>query len=289
MPRPMGPTVPRWQLGEQLSSLRARAEFTQQDAAKRLGCSLSKVQKIEAGGVSMNKTELEALLRYFDVPEGEWQPYLELQQLGKKRGWWSRYSKLPTPFVEFLGIESAAIEICGFEPMVISGLLQTEAYARAHETAVTPGQSEEQVDHQVQLRLERQKRILAADERPDIWIVFDEAAVRRSVGGPVVMEEQLRHVIELANQRIITVQVVPFSVGGYPGALGGFYVYSFDEDLHSPIAYVECQAGNMYMEQADDLRRCTVALNRIRATALNPEESIELLDDVASSMRHDKE
>src|SRR5262249_30950387 len=132
MPRPIGPTIPRWQLGEQLADLRTGAQVSQARIAERLGCSVSKIQKIEAGEVGLVRAELEAMLGEYDLTDEALRAELfELQRLGKQRGWWSTFGAVPAPFATFLGLESAATRIKAFEPLVVHGLLQTEDYARA--------------------------------------------------------------------------------------------------------------------------------------------------------------
>lgn len=284
MKRPVGPTVPRWQLGESLRRLRGNAE--QKQAAKHLGCSVSKIQNIESGQVRIVKAELEALLDLWNVDDPEERErYMELQRLGNTRGWWSRYGRLPTPFTEFLGIESAATQIEIFEPLMVTGLMQTRGYALALEAAVTPEQTVEQVEKQVNLRMDRQDQVLKPEDRPDIWVVYDEGVLHRMVGGPTVMREQLLHLIELSDSKAITLQIVPFAQGGYPGTLGQLNVFSFDEELHTPVGYVESQAGNLYMEKPEEIRRLITAYNHIRSTALSPEQSVKMLKQRAQNLK----
>jgi hypothetical protein len=203
---------------------------------------------------------------------------LELQRLGKQRGWWSGFGQVPAPFATFLGLESAATRIQVFEPMMVYGLLQTEDYARAIAETCDPGLTEDQVERQVKLRMERQQRVLDEDP-PELWVILDEAVLRREVGGKAVMAAQLKHMAAMAKR--MTLQVVPFSHGGYPGVRGALAIFDFDERMHSPVAYVEGQAGNLYMEKAEDLRRCSLVYNHMTATALSKQESVKLITAAA--------
>lgn len=279
MPRPIGPTIPRWQLGEQLSRLRERGGISPDQIANRLGCSTSKISKIEAGDVSMKKVELEAILDFYQVTDESLRAELfELQRLGTQRGWWARYGKLPAPFTDFLGLETAAVKIHVFEPLMVTGLLQTEEYARAVSESHNLLASDEERERQVRIRMERQVKVLAEDP-PDINVILDEAALRRPIGGPQVMAQQLQHLAKLP--RSITVRVVPFRTGGYPGILGPMTLFEFEEHLHSPVVYVESQAGNAYLEKDHDLRRCYTAYEHIAASALNKQDSARLIAAVA--------
>lgn len=281
MPRPIGPTIPRWQLGEQLSQLRAGVRKSQQDAASRLGCSISKIQKIEGGEVGMKQVELEALLDLYEVPEALRSQLLELRALGNQRGWWSKYGAVPAPFATFLGLESAATKIRVFEPLMVHGLLQTQDYARALAETLNPNLSDTEVDRQVRIRLERQERVFGEDP-PEVWVVLDEAVLRRQIGGPGVMANQLDHLLKLPKR--VLVQVVPFTNGGYPGTLGALTLFEFAEELHTPVGYVESQAGNLYLEREDDLTRANLVLNHINAAALSKQESRELIAAVARQL-----
>jgi transcriptional regulator with XRE-family HTH domain len=278
MPRPIGPTIPRWQMGEQLSRLRTAARKSQQDALNRLGCSISKIQKIEAGEVGMKQVELEALLDLYGTPDDLRAQLLELRALGNQRGWWSRYGAVPSTFGTFLGLESAATKIRIFEPLMVHGLLQTPDYARALAETLSPNLSDTEVDRQVNIRLERQERVFAEDP-PEVWVVLDEAVLRRQVGSREVMGRQLNHLLK--RTRGITIQVVPFGNGGYPGTRGALTLFEFAENLHTPVGYVESQAGNLYLEREDDLARANLALSHINAAALSKQESRELIATVA--------
>jgi transcriptional regulator with XRE-family HTH domain len=280
MPKPIGPTIPRWQLGEQLARMRDAARLSQAEIADQLGCSVSKVQKMEAGDVGIVRAELLLMLDVYGVDDTEVRDsFLELQRLGKQRGWWSTFGQVPAPFATFLGLESAATSIKIFEPMIVHGLLQTEDYARAIAETWDGGLlTEEEVERQVRIKMERQRRVLD-DEPPELWVILDESVLRREVGGKAVMATQLKHMAAMAKR--MTLQVVPLSHGGYPGVRGALTLFEFDEQMHSPVVYVEGQAGNLYMEKAEDLHRCTLAYNHMTTAALSRQESTRLITAVA--------
>jgi transcriptional regulator with XRE-family HTH domain len=277
--RPIGPTIPRWQLGERLTQLRDSAGRSQAEVADALGCSVSKVQKIEAGDVGVVRAELIMMLDLYEAGDDTLrEELLNLQKLGKQRGWWSTFGQVPAPFATFLGLESAARSIHIFEPLMVSGLLQTEEYGRAIDETCDPGLTPEQVEKHVKLRIGRQQRVLDADP-PATWVILDEAAIRREVGGPSVMAAQLRKLQALA--RTVTIQVVPFTHGSYPGVRGGLTIFEFDERMHSPVAYVESHAGNLYMERSEELHRCNVTFRHMTAIALSKQDSLRMITAAA--------
>jgi hypothetical protein len=166
-----------------------------------------------------------------------------------------------------------------FEPLIIHGLLQTEEYARAIARLglnLTP----EDVEQQVQIRMGRQQNVLEDEDPADLWFVLDEAALHRCVGGPEVMKAQLHHLLKMRER--CTLQVIPFRGGSHLGMIGAFTIFEFDENLHSPVVYVEGQAGNLYLEKSEDLARGNLTYNRLTAAALSPDDSAELIADIAA-------
>jgi transcriptional regulator with XRE-family HTH domain len=284
MPKVVGPTIPRWQLGEELARLRRGADATEVDVAEKLGCSESKIRKLEAGYVGVNKAELIVMLDMYGVADDKLRERLfEYQRLGKQRGWWSQFGQVPTQFATYLSLESSATTIRVFEPLIVHGLLQTEDYTRAIVRAHTPGLEPDQVERQVQIRMARQQRI--SEDPPELWVILDEAALHRPVGGVDVMEAQLKHLADSAkNAGRISLQIVPYNHGSYPGELGAFTIFEFDDDVHSPVVYVEGQAGSLYLERAADLVRCNLAYNHMTAAALSPAESAKLINSVAKTL-----
>lgn len=278
MRRHIGPTVPRWQLGILFSGLRDERGIDQATVAKHLGVAAGTMVNYETGKVGMTKSTVKDLLDFYEVTsEAERERYFELQSLSKTRGWWSSYGKLSPAFQQFLGIESAAEVIETYELAIVPGLLQTAAYARAHELALAPNQPGEWIDRQVQLRLDRQAHILDAENPPSLWAVMDESILHRVTGGPIVMKSQLEHIIGKVEERKCEIQVVPFTAGDYAGTLGSLSIYTFDEELHSPLAFVESQGGTLVMEEPEELRRCVETYTYIRSTALSPKDSLKLL------------
>lgn len=274
MPKPIGPTIPRWQLGEELDRLRKKADYTRPRIAERLRCSVSKIEKIEGGQVRIKLAELEIMLAEYDLPKDDWPPLIELQRLGSARGWWAKFGRMPQPFTEFLGLEMAAETIRTFELAVIPGLFQTEAYARALAMSNSVGITEEQVEREVALKMARQKQILD-EQPPEMLTVLDESLLHRRIGGTKALREQIDHLIALSDRTAI--QIVPFEHGGYPGTRGSFVIFEFPEELHSPVVYVEGQGGNLYLEKSHDLRRCTIAYQHMLGAALNRQQSVALL------------
>lgn len=285
MPQVIGPTIPRWQLGARLRALRVDADLTIDEIRAELGCSESKVHKIEAGDVRLSRADLTIMLQTYKVTDDEAKESLyELQRLGQQRAWWAPYAggSLPGEFQTFLDLEGVATSIHGYEPLVIYGLLQTEEYARANAETASGPLTPQQVERQVQIRLQRQANFFEGVPKK-LWVVLDEAALRRPIGGPDVMRRQLQHLLELPAHQV-TLQVVPFSAGGYPGTVGPFAIFEFQDDLHSPVVYTEGQSGLTYQERAKEVERATMMYSHVTASALSVPDTKALIAGATRSM-----
>lgn len=268
------PTFPRFQLGKQLRDLREHVGLTTDDVASHLDCSASTISRIEGGKVGVRRGVLLQLLDLYRViDEAHRETLLVLARQGKQRGWFARFGDLPTTYSRFVGLESAAIEMRDYEPLVVPGLLQTEDYARALVVA-DPSLDAEGVEMRVRVRMERQALLTRTD--PLIFIaVLDESVIRRMIGGHEVMRAQLKHLVELSELRNITIQVLPFSGGAYAGMAGSFAILDFSDS--ASIVYTENLTGDIYQESCD-IRRYGVVFENLRAAALSPLESIRLVD-----------
>jgi transcriptional regulator with XRE-family HTH domain len=284
VPRASGPTIARWQLGSQLKGMREAAKITQLQIAEVLGCSESKIYKIESGDVGINRGDLLVMLDRYKVAEDDArrETAFDLQRQGKQRGWWSKYGNLPSNYSMYVGLEGAATEVKNFELAVVPGLLQIESYARAVVAAAWPHDQAE-VERRVELRMARQA-CLTEDPPLKFWAVVDEGVLHRRTGGDEVMHAQLRHLIETSRQPNVTIQVLPFSEGHHPGTTGSFSILEFPEGVHSPVAYVLSQAGDVYLEREDDMRRVTLTYTHLQTAALSASKSRDLIAAIAREL-----
>ncbi|GLZ01876.1 helix-turn-helix transcriptional regulator [Actinoplanes sp. NBRC 103695] len=284
VPRTTGPTIARWQLARELRTLREAANLSHAEISEVLGCSESKIYKIEAGDLGVGRPDLLVLLERYGVTDDRVRDtLLDLQKQGRERGWWAKFGQLPVPYVMYIGLESAATEVKNFELAAMPGLLQTEDYARALLTAQGLVLDPDLIEKRVQVRIARQV-CLTEEPRLHLWTIIDEGALRRQIGSRVVMREQLDHLISASKLPNVTVQVLPFAEGGHPGTLGSIAILEFPPDVHSPVAYVESFAGDVYMEKEDDLRRANMVFTHMHAAALSATKSVELIAAVAREL-----
>jgi hypothetical protein len=162
---------------------------------------------------------------------------------------------------------------------LVTGLLQTEGYARAVMAAAARSDTEA-MERQVAVRLERQKR-LTAPAAPNLWVVMGEGVLHRQVGGPAVMRGQLAHIAEVAGRPNVTVQVLPFTAGAHPAMLGSFTLMRFPDPADKDVVYLEAETGALYLEGPEDVSRYSLMIDYLRAQALGPAESRALIAQMA--------
>jgi transcriptional regulator with XRE-family HTH domain len=257
MPAVQGPTVHRRRLRGELRRARSEAGRTQREVAQAMDWSLSKLIRIESGAVSVSTTDLKALLDHYGVSDRqEVERLVELAQAGKdRRGWWSTYrDAVSQQYLTFLAHEDAASSIQQFEPLLVPGLLQTEAYARTVLQALAQTAPSKRIDDWVDLRMKRQD-LLERDPLPELLFVLDEAVLRRPVGGPDMMRAQLNKLQQLAERPNITIEVVPFSAGAHPGMKGSFVILELPDAYENDVLFLENSRGDWTSrdEQADIL------------------------------------
>ena len=278
------PTLRARRLALELLRRREAAGLTREEAARQLEWSTSTIFRIETGRSRPQPGNVRVLLELYGVSGPERDGLIRLAREARQPGWWHSFRDvLPNPYEVFIGLEAGAASIRNFEPIVIPGLLQTEDYARQTLRNGPEELDRDDIERLVQVRMERQ-RILGREDRPRLWAVIDEAVIRRVVGSPEVMREQLRHVIECAEQGKTTLQAVPYSAGAHAGTTGPFVIIDFPEPTDPAVVYVETLAGDLYLEERADVDRYTLAFDRLLAAALHPDDSVRLVQQAAAAM-----
>ena len=273
-------TVGSRRLVIELKRFREAAGLTGEQVAEQMGWSLAKVYRIEGNKVRVLPRDAQRLLRLYGIGGEQAEAVMELARAARAKDWWHQYSgAIPEWFQFYVGLEAAASAMQEYCAELVTGLLQTEAYARAVMAAAARSDTGE-MDRQVAVRLERQKRLTAPDA-PSLWVVLDEAVLRRQVGGPAVMAGQLAHIGQMAAQPNVTVQVLPFTAGAHPAMLGSFTVMQFPDPADKDVVYLEAETGALYLEKPQDVRRYSLMIDYLRAQALGPAESRALIAQMA--------
>ena len=277
-----GPTVPRMILGNQLHRFREAAGISPDRAGYEIRASRSKISRMENGRVGFKERDVADLLDLYGVTDEETRAGLmTLARQANAPGWWSKYGgDIMTDWLEeYLGFEAAASVIRAFELQFVHGLFQTEAYARAVTLLGNRAAPAEEIDRRVGLRLKRQE-LLAGTKPPQVWVVIDEGALRRPVGGRAVMRGQLNRLIEVAELRHVTIQVVPFSRGGHAAAGGSFTVLRFGDEDVPDVVYIEQLTSALYLDKREDVDHYLEVMNYLSTEALTPAQTAQFLAEI---------
>jgi transcriptional regulator with XRE-family HTH domain len=268
--RPGGgaPTVLRVVLGKRLQHLREKASMTFEEAGAVLDVTHATVRRMEKAEVGLRIPYVEKLLQTYGVTDrADIDSFVSLAKQANQPGWWHRYRDvLPEWFSAFVSLEAESHLIRAYEPHYVPGLLQTPAYARAVLRAGMPHAPQEEIDRQVALRTERQE-VLRREDPPLLWAVVDETVLRRSIGGPEVMREQMDALLEATALPNVRLQVMPFTAGPHPAMYGPFHLFRFPIDEIPDVACTESLVGAVYFDQRDDVSTFLEALDRMCAQA----------------------
>ncbi|GAA0277865.1 hypothetical protein GCM10009539_77030 [Cryptosporangium japonicum] len=218
--------------------------MTQRGVAREMDWSLSKLIRIESGIVNISTNDLRALLRHYGVTEpARIDELVAMARAARRPSDWDIYKDVvSSEFRTYLAHESAATVIRGFESFAVPGLLQTADYARAVMAGAAISLEEDRLQKRLELRLDRQELLLGSDG-PKLFFIVDEAVIRRAVGGPGVMREQLRHLLDLIHSEAATIYVVPFVAGFYPLLRWPTILLEFADPDEPYLLYVERPEG----------------------------------------------
>ncbi|MFC0042176.1 helix-turn-helix domain-containing protein [Actinomadura rayongensis] len=271
--RKPAPTVRLRRLTAELRRHRQAAGLTREDVVERTGINAATLYRIESARVRPQPRTLAALLEAYAVDEPVRAELTTLLKAAGQRSWLHTLaSELPERYASYIEFESEAQELLTYQSLHIPGLLQTADYARAVTRGSLPDAGAEDVERRVEARLKRQAALTGAKPLR-LWAIVDEAALRRSVGGSTVMAAQLAHLRETAESPSVTLQVIPFDAGAHPGLVGSFTLMRFPEAVGPEVVYIESQAGDLFLEEPEDVDRYRVSFEHLRAVALSPTAS----------------
>jgi transcriptional regulator with XRE-family HTH domain len=274
-----GPTALRILLGGQLRRLREAKQITLEDAGYVIRASGSKMSRLETGRVGFKSRDIADLLTLYGVTDE--QERMTLQELARQAsavGWWHDYADvMPAWFEPYVGLEEAAASIRSYEIQFVPGLLQTADYAREVALLGHPTGSAEEIDRRVNLRMARQA-VLTRPTPAHLWVVLDEAALRRPLGGADVMRGQLRHLIEVSAQPNVSLQIIPLEMGGHAAAGGPFSILRFSERDLPDIVYLEQLTSALYLDKRETVDHYLVVMDRLCVEALPASSSVEAIN-----------
>ncbi|MEU2257009.1 helix-turn-helix transcriptional regulator [Nocardia xishanensis] len=266
-------------LGGRLRRLREAAGISREDAGEAIRGSHSKISRLELGRTGFRERDLVDLLTLYGVADPtELEEFLTLARQANASGWWHRDNDwLPKWFDTYLGLEQAARLIRCYEPRAVPELFQTADYARALLSLAHPNESFAAIERRVALRMRRQ-HILTKPEPPRVWLIVEEAALRRRIGGSAVWLEQLDRLLAASEQPNITLQVLADHVGGPALADGAFTMLRFTEADLPDIVYLQQLTGALYLDKESDLAAYRAVANLLSVHAAPPQYTRGLLE-----------
>ncbi|MER6756674.1 helix-turn-helix transcriptional regulator [Micromonospora echinofusca] len=288
----MGSTVPRRQLGRALRELRTEARMTLDGAAEALQCSRQKMWRIETGLGAVRAVDAKAMCELYGATAELTGALTALANETKAKGWWHSYGDaIPDWFELYVGLESAASRLRGYDESLIPGLLQTEAYARGVFQNRTD-MSEDELEQLISIRLQRQDLLRRRlPKAPQLSSVLAEALLIKQVGNRAVMADQLRHLNDLADLPNISIRILPLSVGAHYGALGGtFMMLDFpltNRVVPEPsVVYSESLTGALYLDRPDEIAAYENVWASLMSLALDEQQSKQLINKIVGEVHH---
>jgi transcriptional regulator with XRE-family HTH domain len=239
------PAVLRRRLQIELRKSREATGQSQKEVADALAWSPSKLLRIENGAVGVSVTDLRALLEHYGVKDRKKKDQLTELALGSRKLTTQGYGRsIPQSLIKFWNLRSSAVRVRHFESLLVPGLLQTEEYAREVIKAYsTPNLSQTDVDDRVAARMDQQS-LLDREDRPELYFIIDEAAVRRWVGGAGVMRNQIENLKKVSDRPRVTIQILPFKLGVHGGIRGPFQILEFSEG-EDYVLYLDDASGGV--------------------------------------------
>jgi transcriptional regulator with XRE-family HTH domain len=265
--------TPRQVFGAMLRYYRERAGLSRTNLARQISKSVSLIQAIELGQRAATADVTEDLERVLPTDGA-------LTRLRDEIGDGLGYQAYPSWFQDWLVSEQEAKKLRWFEPMLVPGLLQTEDYARAIFRARF-GMTSEEIDEQVAARLKRQE-ILVRERPPALWVIVDEAVLRRPVGGRCVMREQVNRLIDAAQRPHVSIQVISSTVGAHRGLSAGAFIVADFEDVPA-VGYQDTACQGQFVDRREDVETLTDCWDTLVREALPWAASQALLEEAAKS------
>lgn len=276
------PTERQKRLGSELRRLRTAAGLSAEYAAGLLGVDRGKISNFESGQRGISEERLRTLAHNCECSDSEYVEAL-VAMARPSEGWWERYrGSLPQGLLDIAEMESLAERLRGWNVVHMPGLLQTAEHAMAIFRAAVPTLPEHEVALRLALRTERQRMIVGEDATPYTAIIH-ETALRMQFGGAEVCRGQLRHLLDASEQDNVTVVVLPFAHGAFPGA-GQTVVYAEGAVPRLDTVQVDSSHGPDFLHAEAQLAKYRAQLDLLEDVALPPERSRDFIREIARNL-----
>lgn len=275
------PAAPKAQgLGAELRNLRKARNLSMANVAGQLGWSETKVSRLETGQRPLSSEEVAALLAILSVTGEERDRLINMARTPSEPAWLETVRRgLPSESIVLATYEATAQRITSWAPLLVPGLLQTMDYTSAYMRA------DNIPDDEIGARLVARQRRQEILDRASYTAYLDEMALRRRVGGPRVLVQQLRHLVDVAAEGRATLRIVPSNVDAHPGLIGAFL--TLESDVSPTMVHVELVRSGVFLSDAADTDPYVQTVKRLSAISLNPGESVTHIRQTIKEMEGD--
>ncbi|MEW9547500.1 helix-turn-helix domain-containing protein [Nonomuraea sp. NPDC050783] len=265
-----------------LRALRREKGLSIAEVAEQLLCSSTKVSRIETGQRPASLRDVRDLCRLYGIADPTAAELMTLARQARQKEWWQSLEDVE--FRPMLGLEAGAKAITEYAITPVPGPLQTEDYARAVIRGWLPEIAPDVLEERVASRGKRKNELLFRVTPPRYWVLVDESALHRHVGGDAaVMHAQLAHLLDLSDLPHVTIQVIPFTAGAHMGFDSPFRLLEFEADSGiADTVFVEHQMGLFYLESPKLIQRFKEVIDHLRAEALGSQESKKRIAEMAT-------
>lgn len=270
------PTARRIRLATELRKLRERAGLTSTEAAKLLGTSSGQLSNVESARFGVSAERVRAMATMYSCASPPYVDALVAMAADRRRGWWETFREvLPPALLNIAEVEFHATALHSANTAHIPGLLQTADHAREIFRQVVPAFSRSDIEHRVSHRLQRQGLLDREDPTP-FRAVIHEAALRVPVGGAAAAKRQLEHLVEQSEREHITIQVIPFAIGAYPGS-GQNIHYASGPVPQLDTVSLDQSHGPVLVDAEAELEMYRILLDRMQRVAMAPSKSRDFI------------
>ncbi|WP_405491776.1 helix-turn-helix domain-containing protein [Nocardia sp. NBC_00511] len=277
-------TVRLRRLAAMLHEMREHAGLSKEVVSAKTGINVTTLYRIETAQARPQRRTLTAMLDLYGIAEPQRSDALQLLvdalRPGMARSFEDAVSEVYGAYINF---EAEALSARFFQSTYMPGLLQTEEYALAVYQTTMPKISDQVIEQRIRARQER-AGVLAKDDPLELWVVLDEAVIRRLVGGREVMVQQFSRLLDNTEKRNVILQILPFDAGAHPGMLGSFTLLDFPDPADPELVYVEGIASDELIEGHPEVRRYGVMFDQLRAMALSPRDSINMIQEAVRAL-----
>ncbi|MBT2364916.1 helix-turn-helix transcriptional regulator [Streptomyces sp. ISL-10] len=277
------PTARRLRVASELRRLREGAGLSSTQAAQRLGVAQGQLSNVETARFGVSGSRIRALAHVYSCADNGFVDALAAMAEDRSRGWWEEYRDiLPVGLLDLAELEHHGTRLRTAHTAHIPGLLQTPEHAREIYRQAIPELPPSDIEHRISHRMKRQAVLYRTNPIP-YQAIIHEAALRMQFGGPEIARVQLQHLVKLATLEHLTIRVLPFAAGSYPGS-GQSINYVHGAVPRLDTVQLDQSHGVAFVDGANELSQYRELFARLETLALPPDESRTFVHNLAESL-----